>query len=377
MRILLLIFVATNFVSCNWDITDSDSYHLFPTELSDIPADPNNPITIDKFILGDTLFHTKALSLTGKIGCVNCHLGDHGGSLDINFPGGIGEGATPIDGEYVLWDDYHGKTDSMTWVQSRSLANSAFRIRSGLSGRFGGTMDPVLRQDIINHFDLHEIPTEWLDKIFSCHATIFQAFVAYYGHNQFHTDRLFDRPDLVLLIEQTYDVKIDKSMPEHELVWYLACAVDVFQRVKGLRNQSKFQQALRGEADLSSDEMLGYKIMTSSTCAKAEINGQDYSCHGGKDFGGDIAPSVFPNLDGVPDAVNDITGRLIADSTLTFRTVPTIFGDKPMYGPHGTYTSLKDFLIDHTMDMDSLWHIPGLEMNDGQLDATVEFIMSL
>jgi len=341
--ILLLIFAT----SCTIEQQDLSEYR-FPTELSEIPTDPNNPITQIKVDVGDTLFNSAALSLTGMVSCSSCHFGEHGESPDPKFPGGIGEGAdlklTDEGMRYVMWEGYEANVDSMTWVKSRSFVNSCFQEISGLSGRFGGTDNPQLRKDKIAHFGI-KLSEPMINKLMGCHATLFQAVVALDGHNQFSVKRIIKNEYFKNQLYLATGLKITGDTPEEEIVFAIACCLDAFQRVEGIRNQSRFQQAARGEISLTTAETAGF-ILFKSNCATAKVNGIEYGCHTAKDLSGGIVPSFFEDREGVPDCANNITGdpSWIKDTTQIYRKASTIAPGSVAYGPHAEYRKRENYV---------------------------------
>ena len=347
--LLALIILAIS--SCEMSITDSD--YVFPVE---VPEDPFNPITEGKVELGRRLWEDTLgmeISLSGKINCVVCHTDDtFGGSPDPNFPGGFAEGATLTQTSegmrYVQWDGYHGKADSMTWVNSRSYANLAFQKAGGLSMRFGNYLN---YDEYLSHFkpDLEEVPESFIrDTLIKCEDGAHQAINAFFGHNQISMIRIKQRPGIIDTVNALLGTAYTIETPLYQIAWAMACSLDAFQRVKGYRNNTRAQKILRGEEMATIAEYSGFQL-TKTYCTSAEINGIDYSCHHKIDWSGSTpAPSVFPNLPNVPDAANDVTGRGILDSTLVYRKVPTIFYlDGKLYGPHGQYTDVDTFHLDH------------------------------
>lgn len=345
--LFLLLLVS----SCDTTVEDQ-AFYIFPTET---PEDPMSTITDGKVHLGRGFFEGdigKAISLTGMVNCSNCHTDDTaGGSPDLNFPGGIGEGASLVETEqglrYVLWDDYHGITDSMTWPNSRSYSHLAFQEDGGLSRRFGNYLT---YDEYIAHFqpDTTELPPRFIrDTLINCHDGIGQAMAALFGHNQISIRRIEQRPDIIDTINLYLETSHTIQTPLYQIAWSIACSLDAFQRTKGYRNNTRSQQLLRGDTQWSSEEWIGFMTMK-TYCTSAVINGHDYSCHHKPDWSGDMAPSVFPNLPGVPDAINDVSTKDIIDITQVYRKVPGLYyTDTKLWGPHGTYEDDYLFLLDH------------------------------
>jgi len=259
--------------------------------------------------------------------------------------GGCGEGFRLLEkgknkGQLVAVIGYEGKDDCMPWVKSKAAENCAYEKVMGLSGRFGGTTDPQLRKDKIAHFGLN-LSKELEDKLFTCEATLFQAFVALAGHRQFLLSRLLDNPELTKQLEDIFDTTINKRSDPNEVSFMIACTLDAFQR-SFLRNDTKFQDYLRGEGSLTTMEYTGWQIF------KDKCMG----CHSSKVFSGGIEVSRFPDMEGVPDCANDITGVGIFLDRI-YRKVSAPNPDLDFYGPHGEFTELDSYLEFHT-DLDSI-----------------------
>lgn len=385
--IFCLFFIS----SCDITATEDMKADIFPTE---VPADPYNPITDGKHHLGQLLFSEdmgKAVSLSGKINCASCHTeATGGGSPDMRFPGGVGEGATlvttPEGMRYKLWEDYHGIKDSMVWVNSVSYANLAFQKKGGLSTRFGQGLS---YDEFIAHFkpkhitieQFHkQIPESFVrDTLLQCEVGAMQAFMAYMGHNQFSVKRIEQRLDIldsINLYMATDFTPMDLLTRPYQISWAMACAVDVHQRNKGYRNNTRSQQLLRGDEDWTMDEYNGYKLMK-SYCTSAEINGIDYSCHHKIDWSGEIAPSGYKNLPGVPDAVNDLTDR-IPDTSLVYRKVRTIYYEEDrLWDPHGRTRTIDDFLYEHTRQYYNLGITRMKELGPAERKAIIAYIVTL
>lgn len=337
---ILLILSSCDIVNTGIDNTTyyvyPDAYYELPTDLYDIPSDPMNKITQAKVDAGEVFFKEKGLSLSGTVSCESCHNpNDRFQTWDKKFIGGCGEGCYLNEGgKYELAKGYAAKVDSMTWVNSRGATNIAYQSIAGLSGRFGGTTDTTWRKARINHFDLSNKPSKFLDSLFQCEPSLFQANIAMGGHRQFATQRLFDKPELVELLNTTFDTKITKETDPDEIIFMISCCLDAFQRAQ-ITNNNRFQRWLKGEVEFTEHELAGYALVKSN-CT---------TCHDSKVFSGDIAPSHLPNLPGVPDAVNDI--RNVPDSNYVYRVVRPMLGGMNHYGSHSEYDNSQDYLNHH------------------------------
>ena len=344
-----LIFLLYVVLVCSCMERDLSYYKL------SVISDSMNPITEQKVFTGGSLFGWAGLSATGLTACTNCH--DESNNYEApprsdgtKMIGGCGEGfRLTQDNRLTKVIGYEGKDDCMHWVKSIAAENSAYNKIAGLSGRFGGTDDPQLRQDKIAHFGLENVNPEVLDKLFKCEATLFQAFVALFGHRQLLKSRLFDNPELIVQLEDIFYIKITKDIDEHELAFMVACCLDAYQRTK--IRKFKFQDHIDGIDTLSALEQLGYDIVQTKCVG----------CHESPSFSGGIAESSFPNVEGVPDCANDITGVGILDSTKIYRRVTGFNPDLDLYGPHGEFDNLEGYLGTKNLD-------------DKELEAVAAFI---
>jgi len=340
MRIKALIIISLYCLLASCLQEPDLSFYDLPLDTLSIPSDPMNELTMDKIYLGKGLFIDKSLSATGQISCGNCHDPEKNFEAPlradgVSMVGGCGEGFRLDSGLLVKMQGYEGKEDCMDWVKSTAAVNSAYNQISGLSGRFGGTDNEFLRADKIRHFGLI-LSKELEEKLFKCHATLFQAFVALAGHRQFFVDRLFDRPELISKLEIMFDKKIIKGVTDpNEMAFMVACCLDAYQR-SILRSNTKFRHFARSQVQLSDQEMLGWQL-AKDNCIK---------CHTSPTFSGDIEISRFVNLPNVPDAANDITTVGIFGD-FTYRKVPTMNPDNSLYGPHGEFDSFANYIPVH------------------------------
>ncbi len=117
------------------------------SELSQIPSDPNNPLTQEKVNLGSLLFHETGLGLhplhaenEGNYSCSSCHFasagfqaGRHQGISD----GGMGFG---VNGEGRMPNPIYDLSElDVQPVRSPSALNSAYQKNNLWNGQFGAT----------------------------------------------------------------------------------------------------------------------------------------------------------------------------------------------------------------------------------------------
>ena len=119
-------------------LPDSDSF-------SDIPADPNNPLTAEKVALGKFLFHETALAIDPKLeagrgtySCSSCHIADAGfqsGRKQGIAEGGMGFG---FKGENrIMNPEYHPDSVDVQPIRVPTIVNAAYQQVMLWNGQFG------------------------------------------------------------------------------------------------------------------------------------------------------------------------------------------------------------------------------------------------
>ncbi len=163
----LPLLVFTVFVSCQKEETVDDLYmdglladvlanqgqaqgmdfFRMPTNLADIPQDPNNPLTTEKVALGQKLFHETALGSKPEnvisiytYSCASCHhaaAGFQAGIAQGMGEGGLGFGAR---GEARIHNPNCSEEElDVQPLRSPSALNSAFQKNMLWNGQFGAT----------------------------------------------------------------------------------------------------------------------------------------------------------------------------------------------------------------------------------------------
>ena len=127
--------------------TFSTDYFLFPSDVSSIPQDINNPITSAKIELGKLLYHETGLGLNPEnefdmqtYSCASCHHAAAG--FQANLPQGIGEGGLGFghSGEMRRMNvNCQIKELDVQPVRTPTTLNSAFQKNMLWNGQFGAT----------------------------------------------------------------------------------------------------------------------------------------------------------------------------------------------------------------------------------------------
>lgn len=126
---------------------EGPSYYMMPRALSEIPADPNNPITAEKVALGKLLYHETALGTDPQqaegmftYSCASCHHAQAG--FQAGLPQGIGEGGMGfgLQGEGRIQDPgYSIPVLDIQPIRTPSVLNIAFQEAVLWNGQFGAT----------------------------------------------------------------------------------------------------------------------------------------------------------------------------------------------------------------------------------------------
>lgn len=122
-------------------------FYRFPASLSDIPQDPNNPLTAAKVELGRLLFHETGMGVNPKresgrytYSCASCHHAS--GGFQACLPQGIGEGGLGFglhgEGRYPS-SEYPTAELDVQPIRSPSALNIAYQTNILWNGQFGGT----------------------------------------------------------------------------------------------------------------------------------------------------------------------------------------------------------------------------------------------
>lgn len=123
------------------------AFFTLPDHWSDVPQDPNNPITQAKVDLGQMLFHETGLGSDPKhttskftYSCASCHHVQ--GGFQACLPQGLGEGGSGfgIRGEGRAKDLGYGVADlDVQPIRTPSMLNIAYQPNILWNGQFGGT----------------------------------------------------------------------------------------------------------------------------------------------------------------------------------------------------------------------------------------------
>lgn len=129
--------------------TNGKSDFLLPrsNNLSAIPQDPNNPITVEKITLGRLLYHETGLALdpkkesgVGTYSCASCHFASAGfqaGRFQGIGEGGSGIGSNGLDRQRLSF--YDGEELDVQPIRTPTVLNTAYQELMLWNGQFGAT----------------------------------------------------------------------------------------------------------------------------------------------------------------------------------------------------------------------------------------------
>lgn len=236
--------------------TTSDALTLpLLNELGMVPQDPKNPITAEKVILGQMLFHETGLSLNGNdpsragtYSCASCHQASAG--FKAGIPQGLGEGGNGFGetGEgRVIGSEMDGhltgekaKLADFQPVASPTILNSAYQDVMLWNGQFGNSEDGVNRDIDEERLMTPGTPKEANTRDLSGLET--------QGVAGLGVHRLSVGPDSPLQTNPAYVEMFAAAFPEgsDDILEDAAKAIAAYERVV-LATEAPFQQWLRGD----------------------------------------------------------------------------------------------------------------------------------
>ena len=249
----------------------ADFYKL-PTNLSDIPQDPNNPLTAAKVALGQMLYHETALATNPKkeegrftYSCASCHHAPAG--FQACLPQGISEGGLGFglrgEARYPNPNYTYAQLDVQP-LRTPSTLNIAYQPNVLWNGQFGATH---LNIGTEYSWDVNS-PKEW--NHLGYEGTEIQAIAGIEVHRLDMTEPLFQSSRYRELYYAAFGEVGDDTLMSNV---YSGLAIAAYERTL-LATEAPFQQYLQGDkAALSPQEKEGAILFFSK--------GECYSCHNG------------------------------------------------------------------------------------------------
>lgn len=123
--------------------------------LSEIPQDPNNPLSHLKVKLGKLLYHETAMAVDSQTGnleafsCASCHFAQAG------FQAGLAQGVADGGSGFVMRVNAHGIDSDIQPIKTPSSMNTAYQVRMLWNGQFGGPGNEGLGNSAVDFVQLN------------------------------------------------------------------------------------------------------------------------------------------------------------------------------------------------------------------------------
>ncbi len=261
---------------------------------SDIPQDPNNPLSASKVELGKFLFHETGIGKNprmftseGQFSCASCHHAAAG--FQAGIAQGIGEGGfgfglagegRTVHPEYFnnpIWSD----SLDVQPIRSPSALNVAFQTNMLWNGQFGATHV----NEGTSHAWTAGTPKEFNNLGF--HGVETQAIAGQVVHRQMvDHDFCVEYADYMDLFQNAFG---DVPQSIEELRIHSGLAIAAYERTL-LANQAPFQKWLAGSRSLMSDSekrgaMLFFGKAECSSCHTGPaLNSMEFHAYGMNDI---------------------------------------------------------------------------------------------
>lgn len=331
-------------------------------DFASIPQDPKNPLTAEKVLLGQMLFHETQISTAGQNGelngtwsCASCHHAAAG--FRSGVAQGIGEGGMGfgIAGEgRVMMEGFEEDAVDLTHdpdVQpftAPSILNTAYQEVMLWNGQFG-LMDGGVVNNNVHTARLATPGTPKAENVRRMAGLEIQAIAGMGEHRLKTTD------NSVLQVNPEYVAMFEAAYPEgsSDVLEDSGKAIAAYERTV-LANQAPFQQWLRGdESALTEDEIAGATLFFGKAgCV---------SCHTGPGLSSQVGATEqemfmalgFADFDFLdPRISGDITenesrarGALTADEDNDYKfKVPQLYNlkDTNIFGHGASFSSVRD-----------------------------------
>ena len=241
MKNLLLLFMATALclAACNSDepvvVYDPSPYELQFAPFPNPPLPPDNKPTIQGVKLGRMLFYEKALSGNSSMSCADCHL------------------------QKDMFSDIRRFSIGVRELEGTRQAMPLFNLAWHRNGMFWDGRSPTLRhqalQPIQDTLEMNETIENVIAKLTGM-KTYKDQFIRAFGDDNITADRI-------------------------------GLAIEQFELTM-ISNDSKFDQAMRGEITLSEEEERGRNLFFQEFDPFTGQRGAEcFHCHGGFNFTND------------------------------------------------------------------------------------------
>jgi len=300
------------------------------SDLNNIPADPQNPLTPAKVKLGQLLFHETALTINPlnpkhwqQGSCSSCHFAAAG--FRSNLAQGLGVGGLGANKSRHRDADVPPTELDKLDILVPTVLNTAYQDVVPWNGRAGvtgpNTKEPIIQEFDINRFKMKGLETQAIEGL-NVHRMGTAAIVSIPAYQELFAKAFPDRSYVSAEVE---DIK------------RAGLAIAAYNRTL-LTNQAPFQKWVKGdENSMSAKELRGGIAFFSSSCI---------TCHTGPN----LAKTEFHAM-GFADHPRDLSGLNLGRGTVTkkasddfkFKT-PQLYNlaDSTPYGHGASFNNLRE-----------------------------------
>lgn len=367
-----------------------------------IPQDPNNPITAEKVLLGQMLFHETALSTEGVNGefngtwsCASCHHVAAG--FKSGVPQGIAEGGSGfgVNGEgRQLISGFDKDSEDPMFVPdvqpltSPTILNTAFQEVMLWNGQFGNMEGGIVNAGLVTEV----IATPYTPKAENVRGLAGLEIQAIAGTD---VHRLKTIEDSILQTNAEYIAMFEAAYPDGSDDHFedAGKAIAAYERTV-LANQAPFQRWLQGEQSaMTEDEILGATLFFGKANCVSCHNGPALSSKSGATeqemfmaIGfGDFAIDNPQVTGSVSDADARGRGGFTGEPEDDFKfKVPQLYNltDSEIFGHGATFSSVRE-VIEYKNAGVPQKDIPAeqldsrflpLELTEQEVDQLVQFL---
>lgn len=318
-------------------------------DYDNIPQDPKNPITKEKVLLGQFLFHETAIGINprnseqaGTFSCASCHHAAAGFQAGVRQ--GIGEGGIGFGtkGEARQVDPSYGfDLLDIQPIRTPTIINSAWQNVMLWNGQLGATevnegteSKWALRSPkALNFLGFEGLETQAIAGIGIHRQRVNNGFVD-------------DYPEYKMLFDEAF-ANVPATERYNDTIAGLAMAA--YERTV-LSNQAPFQQWLKGNKEALTEEekkgailFFGKAACTNCHTGPA-LNANEFYALGVNDLVGEgVTNTVGQDFFTSAEGRGGFTGR--QEDLYKFK-VPQIYNliDAPFYGHGGSFTSVRDII---------------------------------
>lgn len=328
-------------------LSGSLDFYILPEsdDFASIPADPSNPLTAEKVLLGKLLFHETGIATNPKIesnkgtySCSSCHHSSAG--FQSGLKQGIGDGGSGFGlfGEArTLAADYNFETADVQPIKQPTNLNVAYQKVMLWNGQFGATGSNLGTEANWTTDTPKEINKLGFEGVES------QAIAGLTVHRMGITKEFCDESGYTYLFDQAFP-EIPKA--DRYSLQTSGLAIAAYERTL-LTSQSNFQQWLKGASNaMTADEKKGAALFF----GKAKC----YECHNGPALNSEEFHALGMNdllEPAVPIIIDDDTkkgrGGFTKNPNDDFKfKVPQLYNlkDFEFFGHGGSFQSVKEVI---------------------------------